>query len=170
MIDINSQVFLFINREIANPILDFFVLKILIPLFLFLGIIPFLMLFSKKNRSLGIFSLSSGFFCYTIGNLLKLLFRFPRPNDILPARIIGPWHVGQFSFPSSTTMLAFGLALPFFLEKSKFRYFFLILALLVGFSVIYTGFHFPRDVIGGIFFSLSLVLIFKKFYEIIRRR
>jgi undecaprenyl-diphosphatase len=65
--------------------------------------------------------------------------------------------VGHFSFPSSTTMLAFGLALPFFLEKSKFRYLFLILAILVGFSVIYTGFHFPRDVIFGIFFSILIV-------------
>jgi len=166
----NNEIFLFINQGIANPTLDFIVLKILIPLFLLLGIIPFLMLFFKKYRNLGIFSLFSGFLCYASGNLIKFLFRFPRPYDVLPARMIGPWHVGEFSFPSSTTMLAFGLALPFLLEKSKFRYFFLILAFLVGFTVIYTGFHFPRDAIAGIFFATLIVFLLKKVYEIIRKR
>lgn len=160
--DLDEQIFLFINQGIANPTLDFIVLKILIPLFLLLGIVPFLMLFFKKYRNLGAFSLILGVLCYGIGHLLKFLFSFPRPYDVLPTRIIGPWHVGEFSFPSSTTMLAFGLAIPFFLEKSKFRYFFLILALLVGFSVIYTGFHFPRDAISGIFFSILIVFIIDK--------
>jgi len=170
MENINNQLFLFINQKITNPTLDFIVLKIFIPLFLLLGIVPFLMLFFKKYRSLGAFSLISGFLSYGIGHLLKFLFSFPRPFDVLPARIIGPWHVGEFSFPSSTTMLAFGLALPFLLEKSKFRYFFLILAFLVGFTVIYTGFHFPRDVIAGIFFATLIVFLLKKVYEIIRKR
>ena len=161
--DLDEQIFLFINQGIANPTLDFIVLKILIPLFLLLGIVPFLMLFFKKYRNLGAFSLMSGFLCYGIGHLLKFLFSFPRPFNVFPdTRIIGPGHVGEFSFPSATTMLAFGLTLPFFLEKSKFRYFFLILAILVGFSVIYTGFHFPRDVIFGIFFSILIVFIIDK--------
>jgi len=170
MPDLNNQIFLFINQGMANPTLDFIVLKILIPLFLLLGLIPFLMLFLKKYRNLGIFSLVSGALCYILGNLIKFLFRFPRPYDVLSARIIGPWHVGEFSFPSSTTMLAFGLALPFLIEKSKFRYFFLTLAILVGFTVIYTGFHFPRDVLAGIFFSILIVFLLKKAYEIIRSR
>jgi len=66
--------------------------------------------------------------------------------------------------------LAFGLALPFLLEKSKFRYPFLILAFLVGFTVIYTGFHFPQDVIAGIFFAILIVFLLKKIYEVIRRK
>ena len=160
--DLDEQIFLFINQGMTNSTLDWILLKILIPLFLLLGIVPFLMLFFKKYRNLGAFSLILGVLCYGIGHLLKFLFSFPRPYDVLPTRIIGPWHVGKFSFPSSTTMLAFGLAIPFFLEKSKFRYFFLILALLVGFSVIYTGFHFPRDVISGIFFSILIVFIIDK--------
>jgi len=162
MTDINNQIFLFINQEIANPILDFIILKIFIPLFLLLGIIPFLMIFSKKNRNLGIFSLISGLLCYEVGNFLKFLFNLPRPFDILPARVIGNWYVGEFSFPSSTTMLAFGLALPFFINKSKFGIFFLILASLVGFTVIYTGYHFPSDVIAGIFFSILIVFLLNK--------
>lgn len=169
--NLNNEIFLFINQEMANPALDFIVLKILIPLFLLLGIIPFLMLFFKKYRNLGAFSLISGALCYEIGHLLKILFSFPRPHDVLLlARVIGPLHISEFSFPSSTTMLAFGLALPFLLEKSKFRYPFLILAFLVGFTVIYTGFHFPQDVIAGIFFAILIVFLLKRIYEAIRRK
>lgn len=162
MINIDNEVFLLINQKLAHPALDFLVLKIFIPLFFLLGIIPFLMIFFKKYRILGIFSLFSGSLCYVFGDLIKYLFRQPRPFDVLGARIIGPWHADPFSFPSSTTMLAFGLALPFLMEKSRFKLPLLILAFLVGFSVIYTGFHFPKDVIGGIFFSILIVLLLNR--------
>jgi len=166
----NEKIFLFINQKMASSFLDFIVLKIFIPLFLLLGIIPFLMFFLEKDRPLALFSLISGPLCYLIGNLIKFLFRFPRPYDILPTRIIGPWHVGQFSFPSSTTMLAFGFSLPFLSKKSKLSCFLLTLSFLVGFAVIYTGFHFPADVLVGIFFSILIVFLLKKAYEIIRRK
>ncbi|MFQ6050014.1 MAG: phosphatase PAP2 family protein [Candidatus Paceibacterales bacterium] len=158
----NNQLFLFINQKIANSILDFIVLYIFTPLFLLLGAVPFFMLFFKQYRALGAFSLVSGFLCYVSGSLLKLLFNMPRPFHVLPARVIGPWHMSYFSFPSSTTMLAFGLALPFLVEKPKYGLIFLTLAFLVGFSVIYTGFHFPQDVIAGIFLSLLIVFLLVK--------
>lgn len=161
----NNKLFLLVNQEIANPVLDFIVLKIFIPLFFLLGIVPFLMLFSQKDRALGAFSLISGPFCYITGNLIKLFFEMPRPFVVLEgmARIIGPWHVGQFSFPSTTTMLAFGFTLPFLLErKSKWSYLSLLLSFLVGFTVIYTGFHFPRDVLFGTLLSFLLVFFLSK--------
>jgi len=161
----NNEIFLFFNQKLANPTLDFIVLKILMPLFTLLIIIPTLMIFSQKYRSLAIISLISGPLSYLIGNLIKLLFQFPRPYDVLPARVIGPWHLGQFSFPSSTTMLAFGLALPIFLAKPKSGSLLLLLAFLVGFSVIYTGFHFPRDVLAGIFLSLLISVFLEKIWQ-----
>ncbi|XOB40546.1 MAG: phosphatase PAP2 family protein [Candidatus Nealsonbacteria bacterium] len=164
----NEQLFLFINQGIANPVLDFIVLNILIPLFFLLGIIPFIMLFFDKYRVLGAFSLFSGPFCYVVGSLIKLFFKMPRPFNVLSISVIGPWHVGQFSFPSTTTMLAFGFALPFLIQrKPKWSLFFLTLSILVGFSVIYTGFHFPSDVLGGIFFSILIVLLLNKIKTII---
>lgn len=159
----NEVLFLFINQNLANPVLDFIVLYIFIPLFLLMGIIPGILFVFKKDIS-GFFTLFSGGFCYIIGNLIKLVFKMPRPYAILPdVRIIGPWHMSQYSFPSTTTMLAFGLALAFFIEKKdKLSWFFLTLAFLVGFTVIYTGFHFPKDVIFGIFLSALFVCILKK--------
>jgi len=160
----NEKVFLFVNKELANPILDFIVLYILNPLFLLLGILPLLMIFSKKDKFLGIFSLIFGFLCYFLGHLMKIFFAIPRPYEFLPARVFGPWHTSSFSFPSTTTMLAFGLALPIFLKKPRLGSFLLVLAFLAGFSFIYTGFHTPYDVLAGILFSLLFVFLFNRFY------
>ncbi len=159
----NEALFLFINQKLAHPILDFIVLYVFIPLFLLMGIIPGILFLFKKDIS-GLFTLFSGGFCYVIGNLVKLIFKMPRPYMVLPdVRIIGPWHMSQYSFPSTTTMLAFGLALAFFIEKKdKLSWFFLTLAFLVGFTVIYTGFHFPRDVIFGMSLSLLFVYLLKR--------
>jgi len=158
----DNRVFLFINRKIANSGLDFVCLNIFVPLFLLLGLVPFLMIFSRKYWKLGLFSLISGFLCYQIGNLIKLLVSQPRPFEILPARILGPWTVRSFSFPSTTTMLGFGLAIPILIEKPKYGLPLLTLSSLLGFSVIYTGFHFPQDVIVGAIFSLGIVFLMEQ--------
>lgn len=154
----DERMFLLINKGLASSGLDFLCLYIFIPLFLLLGVIPFLMLFFKRFWKLGLFSLISGFICYQFGNLLKFLICQPRPLEILSARILGPWEINSFSFPSTTTMLAFGLMLPILMKKPKYGLPLLILSLLLGFSVIYTGFHFPSDVIIGAIISLVLVL------------
>jgi len=49
--NLDEQIFLFINQGMTNSTLDWILLKILIPLFLLLGIVPFLMLFLKKYRN-----------------------------------------------------------------------------------------------------------------------
>ncbi|MBU4481172.1 phosphatase PAP2 family protein [Patescibacteria group bacterium] len=152
----DRELFILLNKGIANPILDFIFLKILMPLFLLLPTVPFFMLFSKKYRKLGFTALISGPLFYLIGQGLKILFSQSRPLDVLDARILGPWHTSTFSFPSTTTMLAFGFALPIFLKEKKIGFPLLILAFLVGVSVIYTGFHFPKDVIAGAFFATLL--------------
>lgn len=160
----NEKVFLFINKGISNPVLDFIVLYVFNPLFLLLAIVPFLMVFSKKDRFLGIFALILGFLCYFIGHLMKAFFAIPRPYEFLPARLFGPWHTSSFSFPSTTTMLAFGLALPILLKRPRSGRFLLVLAFLVAFSVIYTGFHTLYDVLAGILISSLFAFFFNKFY------
>jgi len=161
---LNEKIFIFLNQKIANSVLDFIVLWILLPLFSLLVIIPFSFLFSKKKKYLGLYSLFSGFFLYWLGHsILKPFFALERPFVLIEGvRTIGPWHPSPFSFPSTTTMLVFGLALPLFFHTKKIGTFLLILAFLVGFSVIYTGFHTPLDVLAGIFFVLIFVFFFEK--------
>ncbi len=160
----NEKLFIFINQKIAHPFLDILTIFVLLPLFSLLVLIPFWLLLFKNKKFLALYSLFSGFFLYWFGHsILKPLFGLPRPFKLIEGvRTIGPWHPSPFSFPSTTTMLAFGLALPIFLREKKLGSLLLALAFLVGFSVIYTGFHTPLDVLAGFLFSLLFVLIFEK--------
>ena len=55
----------------------------------------------------------------------------------------------DFSFPSLHTMLAFSVV-PFLDEEfPRFKYVWIALAVIIGFSRIYLGFHFASDVIAG---------------------
>jgi undecaprenyl-diphosphatase len=161
--ELNEKAFLLINQKIANQFFDFIVLFVFIPLFSLLVLVPIYFLF-KNQKFLAIYSLFCGFFLYWFGHsILKPIFHIPRPFVLFEnVRTIGPWHKSPYSFPSTTTMLAFGLALPIFLKKRKIGIFLLALAFLVGFSVIYCGFHTPLDVFAGILFSLIFIFFFEK--------
>ena len=163
LFELNEKIFFFFNQKIASPILDFFVLFVFIPLFSLLVLVPIYFLF-KGKKFLAIYSLFCGFFLYWFGHsILKPIFHVPRPFALFEnVKILGPWHKSPYSFPSTTTMLAFGLALPIFFHERKIGRFLLVLAFLVGFSVIYCGFHTPLDVLGGILFSFIFAFFFDK--------
>ncbi|MDH5770983.1 MAG: phosphatase PAP2 family protein [Candidatus Bathyarchaeota archaeon] len=162
----DSTFFLFINREIANPALDFVCLYILLPLFSLLFIIPLATVFLPhleiRCRASGLVSLLSGFLSYGIGSLIKCFVMRPRPFDVLPARVLGFWSTATTSFPSTTTMLAFGIAIPVLMEKPRYGSILVSLSFLVGFFVVYSGFHFPGDVIAGAFLSIAIALFMNK--------
>lgn len=162
----DSEFFLLLNQGLSSPVLDFAFLYILVPLFLLLGIIPLLMLFFKERRFNGALALLGGLLCYWVGSLIKFS---PRPNEILSGvNLVGDWAVGSPSFPSTTTMLAFGLTLPIFFTRAKFTLPLLFLAFLVGFFVVYSGYHFPEDVIAGAVFSLVIIFSLLQIKKIIK--
>ena len=167
LFEINKEIFFIINQKITNYFLDFAILYILIPLFSLLVLVPFYFLF-KDKKFLGLFSLFCGFFLYWFGHsILKPIFNIPRPSVLFESvRILGGWQESPYSFPSSTTMLAFGLALPIFLHQRKAGTFLLVLAFLVGFCVIYAGFHTPLDVLAGILISYLFIFVLEKILKI----
>lgn len=165
--ELNLKLFNFLNPKISHPVLNFLIFFLLIPLFSLLLIFPVIFTLKKKERRLGLFSLIFGWTMYFIGKyFLKPCFKIPRPYLLFPSvQIIGPWRPRSFSFPSTTTMLALGLALPIFLEKRTLGIFLLSLAFLVGFSVIYTGYHTPLDVLFAIFFDFLFFYLTLKIYK-----
>ncbi len=98
-------------------------------------------------------------------SLLKWIFQQPRPFDFLPALQLS--YAEGFGFPSghaqSSILVWFSIAN--FIQKKFFWFFALLLTLIIGFSRIYLGVHFPHDVAGGwlagwvIFYSYHFLLL-----------
>lgn len=169
------ELFNAINIGLSNSILDVLFSYIFPLLFFASYLITLLGLWKshkKINLELGVISIVNGFISYGFGSLIKLVIQRPRPISLLQyVRIVGPFETHSFSFPSTTTMLVFGFAIPFllFYDKHHSGITLTILSYLVGFAVMYTGFHFPTDVIGGILFSIFIAVITKKLVEYLFR-
>jgi undecaprenyl-diphosphatase len=103
--------------------------------------------------------------------------------DQLSSFIIKPWLIrfrpcyeyenvrllvdcgGRFSFPSSHATNISGFATLFSIIYPKKWKYFVLIALLIGFSRIYVGKHYPGDIVGGFLFgflvSLTIFLVYK---------
>jgi len=159
------ELFKIVNQGLISPTLDFACVYLSPILFSFSYVLVVVALYLALNvlsKATAILSIANGVLSYGVGSLIKMLIERPRPEVlaaarvIAEARIIGLWHTSTFSFPSTLTMLAFGLSLPILLQKRRSGVILVALSYFMGFAVIYTGFHFPLDVAAGIFFSLGL--------------
>ncbi len=163
----DENLFLFINKTLANRVIDILFLNVFIPLFFVLPLVPLIGIFNKKYGRISFIALLAAPVSYFTGAWMKELFLRPRPFTVLDARIVGPWNDPTFSFPSTTTILAFSLALPFFLfSERRVGYLLLFLAFAVAFFVVYSGFHYPSDAISGIGLSLLFVLGLERLFHI----
>ncbi len=81
--------------------------------------------------------------------LLKTLFGRPRPGVIEPL-FYGPVSGFQYdSMPSGHSAGAFALAVLLAFKYPKYRWVFYIVALLIAFSRVFTGMHWPADILAG---------------------
>jgi undecaprenyl-diphosphatase len=75
----------------------------------------------------------------------------------------------SFSFPSSHATNMYGQAMLFTLFYPKRLLYFMTFASLIGFSRIYTGVHYPGDILGGFIFGTVIAWIIYSLYFTLKR-
>ncbi|MFQ3549947.1 MAG: phosphatase PAP2 family protein [Armatimonadota bacterium] len=154
--NLDQTIFIFINVKMANPILD--------PIMLFatalgtggvkaaigLAMVYFGFLkYNTKLRRAGYAALAAHATSAILVQIIKKIFERERPLYLVnEARTIKEiLYTNSFPSGHTTSAFAFAFALGYFYPKFRIPMYFL--AIIVGFSRVYLGVHFPSDVVFG---------------------
>lgn len=176
MSNIDQLIFEKINSLVGRFVwldnLGVFLAEKLIYFLFFFALFYFLFLWGKDKNKGGQFFIGLIFILSltTIFNLFLNMFYFrARPYMVYyKIKNLIPFlkRIFPSSFPSWHTSLSFALSFAILLINKKLGWLFLILSFLVGLARIFVGFHWPSDILIGIFIPfisyLSFLFIVKK--------
>tara|TARA_A100001011_G_scaffold327242_1_gene351263 strand:- start:195 stop:773 length:579 start_codon:yes stop_codon:yes gene_type:complete len=170
MVDIN--LIMWIHQYFSNPLLDIFMPFItnknnwILPI---TGLIFMLGFFSgrKGKLALAILIISLSFTDAICAHILKPFFERIRPSHLNLEEInLLVSKGGKWSMPSNHAANMFSLSMVLSYFYKRYKLLLLFLAILISFSRVYVGVHFPGDVIVGgsigFFISSSILILWGK--------
>lgn len=172
---IDIEIFLFLNRLHAS-FFDFIMLWvsnkwIWIPLYIIIIYFVF-----KKDKKIGYLVIGCAILMVIFTDLISVnLFKeiFQRLRPCHEPDLIDKMHLaarncgGQYGFISSHAANHFAIAVFFarYFRRRNFSTFIYIWAIVISYSRIYLGVHYPGDILGGIIIGSIIGYLFRKLYK-----
>lgn len=118
--------------------------------------VSLLLIVPKKTRRIGITALAALAIGALITNAaLKNIIARTRPYELIDGLVLMIEKQKDFSFPSGHTCASFAASMVYLkMMPKKYGVPFVVLAVLIAFSRLYVGVHFPTDVLGGLFVGI----------------
>lgn len=156
-----------INHNLKNPFFDSFMpifTNLAGPVFLSVSVLlGFIFIKDQKYRDF-LYRIITGLVpTIIVVHLIKLIFRRARPYNLLEGLETYGIYLRDYSFPSGHTAAAFSLFITALLFSKNLTIPFFIFAIMIAFSRIYLGVHFPTDVAGGMIVGIIITLLSHKY-------
>jgi undecaprenyl-diphosphatase len=166
--EIDVSLFYLINRGLQNIVFD-----VSMPIitdryyFMILALMIYMASTHKKKALIPIvLTIISVALSDWAANILKHLIGRIRPCHVLESARILVGCTNSFSMPSNHAANSFAIILAVSYMSGKWvRWIALTVALLVGFSRVYIGVHYPSDVLAGALTGIAVSILVIKFYE-----
>ncbi|MFQ5532979.1 MAG: phosphatase PAP2 family protein, partial [Candidatus Methylomirabilales bacterium] len=161
--DLSNAVFDFLMPLVANP--DPFVIPVAV------AGVGLMVWGGRKGRFLVVTALLLLLVTNGLSELLKLWIQRPRPCQVLESvRVLAGCSGRSFAFPSSHAANVTAQALLFASAYRPLALPLFLVAAIVGYSRVYTGVHYPTDVVGGVVIGLVCGLVFIRLAREAERR
>jgi undecaprenyl-diphosphatase len=175
LIRLDTQLFYLLNVKMQNPVLDF-LMPILTNLdywrIPFIVLAVFLLVFGKKRGRIVVVLLALGITLsdQVCNSILKPLIGRMRPCNTLENVHLLIGCSKAFSFPSSHATNIFTGMTIFSFVYPRLKYALYTIAVLVAYSRVYVGVHYPFDVIAGTALGIACAVTIIVMYKLISNR
>ncbi|MCK4428049.1 MAG: phosphatase PAP2 family protein [candidate division Zixibacteria bacterium] len=174
LIELDTTLFYLLNVGLQNGIFDF-LMPVLTNLDYWripLGLMAVLLLiFGKKKGRIAVLLLVLGITLsdQVCNNLLKPLIQRIRPCNVLENIHLLVNCTKAYSFPSSHAMNIFTGATLLSFSYRKIKVILFIIAILVSYSRIYVGVHYPFDVLAGVILGFFCAFIIITLFKVVSK-
>jgi len=149
---LDREIFLMVQELVGNPLLDKIMLMIakgliaVVPL-----ILAYLFIIGKKGKKDSLYVFAVALISLGLSYLFGLLYFHKPPFELYDTLVASE---PENAFPSQHTTIIFASVWPLFWRSRKKLGGLALIGILIGFSRIFVGEHFPIDILGGIMVSV----------------